>query len=665
MKLSIARKLRLSFSLVTALFLFSSVALYNLVSQVETNANSLLNVDLPTVDASRSLQQSVQASMSSVRAYMLLGTNENTAAKLKGELAKTIASVDALLPTLQAHLTSDNYDQIDLQWKSLVSAQNKIMDISHTEENLPAHTLLLNEAAPIAEVALDQLQGLLNEEENNPFGGERKRLIKVYADSYNSLANSLSVLRDFLLYGEQDYANKYNDLIISHKKSVAEINAKIDRLSESDVNLWQLFEEMQKMYLPLADQVIVLRQAPDWNKANFLMANNVTPIAAQLELSLEKVVQNQQTTAQASGFAINTSVANVIWMLGATAIIASVSTLIIATWLGRNIGSRLGIIAKRAEDISLGDFSGSPLKNSDSDELATLMVAVNRMTGSLSSLVQAVSNKAGDVDSSMTSLLNINTRTANETQNQANKVGSMATAIEELSVTANETAQNTQDVSASLQTSTEYLTNGEQALTQNKLTTEELHQLIESASGMVHSLSEESNRIERVTEVIESLAQQTNLLALNAAIEAARAGEQGRGFAVVADEVRLLAQRTTDSTTEINSIVEAIQSSTVQVVKVIGESQRLVQTGTQQTSTASNMLLETINQMQDVSQKVSDVAVATEQQSSVSQSLANLVHQLSDSANDVSNNCDSANATSQEIKNKVVDLNNEMAKFTV
>ncbi|MGF1886860.1 methyl-accepting chemotaxis protein [Photobacterium profundum] len=665
MKLSIARKLRLSFSLVTALFLFSSVALYNLVSQVETNANSLLNVDLPTVDASRSLQQSVQASMSSVRAYMLLGTNENTAAKLKGELAKTIASVDALLPTLQAHLTSDNYDQIDLQWKSLVSAQNKIMDISHTEENLPAHTLLLNEAAPIAEVALDQLQGLLNEEENNPFGGERKRLIKVYADSYNSLANSLSVLRDFLLYGEQDYANKYNDLIISHKKSVAEINAKIDRLSESDVNLWQLFEEMQKMYLPLADQVIVLRQAPDWNKANFLMANNVTPIAAQLELSLEKVVQNQQTTAQASGFDINTSVANVIWMLGATAIIASVSALIIATWLGRNIGSRLGIIAKRAEDISLGDFSGSPLKNSDSDELATLMVAVNRMTGSLSSLVQAVSNKAGDVDSSMTSLLNINTRTANETQNQANKVGSMATAIEELSVTANETAQNTQDVSASLQTSTEYLTNGEQALTQNKLTTEELHQLIESASGMVHSLSEESNRIERVTEVIESLAQQTNLLALNAAIEAARAGEQGRGFAVVADEVRLLAQRTTDSTTEINSIVEAIQSSTVQVVKVIGESQRLVQTGTQQTSTASNMLLETINQMQDVSQKVSDVAVATEQQSSVSQSLANLVHQLSDSANDVSNNCDSANATSQEIKNKVVDLNNEMAKFTV
>lgn len=140
MKFSIAKKLRLSFLLITALFLCSSVVLYKLVSQVEKNANSLLNNDLPTVDISRSLQQSVQSSMSSVRAYMLLGSDKNIATELQDELANTVASVDKLLPRLQQNLTTSGYEKIALQWQELVSAQNKIMTISHTEDNLPAHT---------------------------------------------------------------------------------------------------------------------------------------------------------------------------------------------------------------------------------------------------------------------------------------------------------------------------------------------------------------------------------------------------------------------------------------------------------------------------------------------------------------------------------------------
>ena len=194
--------------------------------------------------------------------------------------------------------------------------------------------MLLYDASPVAEVALDQLQGLLNEEESNPIGGDRKRLIKVYADSYNSLANSLSVLRDFLLYGEQEYLDKYNDLIISHQTSVAEIDARIEDINENDVNLWHSFKEMQQMYLPLAGEVIALRQTPDWNKANFLMANNVAPLANQLALSLEKVVLNQQQIAKESGLSINTGVENVIWMLVITGIVASLSAFVIAAWLG-------------------------------------------------------------------------------------------------------------------------------------------------------------------------------------------------------------------------------------------------------------------------------------------------------------------------------------------
>ncbi|MGF1728963.1 methyl-accepting chemotaxis protein [Photobacterium kasasachensis] len=665
MKFSIARKLRISFLLITALFLCAAVILYQQIKQVEDNAHYLLNEDLPTVDASRSLQQSAQSSLLVLQAYMLQGGDEASGQALRQQLTDTFALVERQLAELKSHLTDEQYDKVGQSWQALMESEQAIVDISHTPDNLPAHALMLNEVAPIAEVALDQLQGLINEEENNAFGGERKRLMKLYADSYTSLSNALGALRDYLFDGNQDHLDKYKELMTKHSKSVAEVNNHLVLLSDSDLSLWQIFEEMQKMYLPLAEQVIILRQSPEWNKANYLMAQQTGPAAAQFTELLDAVVVAQQNNAQQGGIAISDSVSRVITTLIAVAIIACVCSLLVATWLGRSIGSRLTLVGQRAEEISHGNFSGEALENKGDDEIASLVGAVNRMTASLSALVTGVTDKAKDVDSSMNRLLENNSSTANEATNQAEKIRSMATAIEEMSVTASETAQHTQAASDDLKHSSQLLGNGEKALEQNQQTVGELNALIGRASEMVQHLSNESDRIERVTEVIESVAEQTNLLALNAAIEAARAGEQGRGFAVVADEVRLLAQRTTESTTEINAIVDAIQTSTGQVVKVISESQSLVKAGTEHTAQANTMLQDTIRYMDDVADKVSDMTTATEQQSDVSQSLADLVHQLSDSAADVSSNCDSANQTSQAIKAQVDDLNQEMRKFSV
>ncbi|KJG38989.1 chemotaxis protein [Photobacterium angustum] len=663
MKLTISRKLQLSFALLALLFIVSSVFTYRNISTVEQYASSLLTSDIPTVDTSRGIQQSVQASLSSIRAYMLLGGDDQYSQQLNKDVHKTIASIDESLPTLQTLISAQKFNTIQEQWESVKTSLNQLLVLSHSRENLPAHNLFINEAAPIAEVALDQIQSLINEESSNPFGGERKRIFKVYADSYVSLANALASLRDFLLYGQQEYLDKYRDLIKSHKKSVAEIDKKLDRLTEEHASLWSLFKEMQQLYFPLAENVIALRLSPEWNKSNQLMANELLPSAVALEQSLETVVQAQQQRADQSGQGINQSIQNVLTTMCIAIVLIVSSAIAISKYMGNTIGRRVSLLSERAKTIAFGDVSQPPLKVVGNDELAVLTESINRMNASLSEIVSGVTDKAQQVDVSMEDLLTSAHVTSSNVVHQQASIEQMGSQLEEIaSATANTLEQVTLSVQK-LSDSKGEIELGRDALEQNKITMETLHNNIATASTQVTRLSKESEAIGRVTEVIEGLAEQTNLLALNAAIEAARAGDQGRGFAVVADEVRMLATRTTQSTTEINDIINAIRHSTHAVVEEIDSSQTLADQGAEHIEKAVSRLLSTTKKIGQLNGQMEELAAAAEQQSHATNSITVLMADITDSVNQVSNYSQSAAETSSKVKEQVTELNSQMATF--
>ncbi len=663
MNLTISGKLQLSFVLLAVLFMASAVFTYRNVTTVEQYASSLLKSDLPTVDTSRGIQQSVQASLSSIRAYMLLGGDEEASARLSEDVRNIMASTDESLPTLQALISEQDFQAIQSQWDAVKVSLNKLIELSHSDENLPAHNLFINEAAPIAEVALDQLQSLINEESGNPFGGDRKRLFKVYADSYTSLANALSALRDFLLYGQQDHLDKYHDLIKYHNQSVAEIDSKLDRLTDNDQSLWSLFKEMQQLYFPLAEQVIALRQSPEWNESNLLMANELLPAANALDQSLETIVLAQQRRADQSGQGINQSIKNVLTTMLIAAALVLFAAIAISKYMGNTIGRRVKNLSERAKTIASGDVSQPPLTVVGKDELADLTDSINRMNQSLASIVAGVSEKANQVDTSMGALLKSAQVTSSNVEQQQTSIVEMGSQLDEIALAARNTLDQANQSVQKLSDSKGEIEQGRDALEQNKVTMESLHGSIETASTQVTQLSKESEAIGRVTEVIEGLAEQTNLLALNAAIEAARAGDQGRGFAVVADEVRMLATRTTQSTTEINGIINAIQRSTNSVVEEIENSQSLAEQGAEHIEKAVTRLLATTEQIGSLNEQMAELAAAAEQQSHATNSITGLMSDITQSVDEVSNNSQRASETSLQVKEQVTELNQQMATF--
>ncbi len=663
MNFTISGKLQLSFMLLAALFITSSLFTYRSISTVEQHASSLLMSDLPTVDTSRGIQQSVQASLSSIRAYMLLGGNEAAAEHLRQDVQNIMASTDESLPTLQALVPEQDFLTIQSQWDAMKASLNTLLELSHSEENLPAHNLFINEAAPIAEVALDQIQSLMNEESGNPFGGDRKRLFKVYADSYTSLANALSALRDFLLYGQEAHLDKYRDLIKFHNQSVQEIEDKLDRLTDNDKSLWSLFKEMQALYFPLAEQVITLRQSPEWNESNLMMANELLPAATELDKSLEAIVIAQQSRANQSGEGINQSILNALTSMLIAAVLVIVVAVAISKYMGNTIGRRVKRVSERAQTIASGDVSQPPLYVLGNDELSVLTESINRMNESLANIVSGVSDKASQVDVSMGALLESAQVTSNNVEQQQTNIAEMGRQLEEIAIAARNTLDQADQSVKKLSDSKGEIEQGRDALEQNKATMDSLHSSIENASSRVLQLSKESEAIGRVTEVIEGLAEQTNLLALNAAIEAARAGEQGRGFAVVADEVRMLASRTTQSTTEINDIINAIQRSTSSVVQEIESSQSLAETGAEHIEEAVTKLVLTTEKINSLNEQMAELAAAAEQQSHATQSITGLMDGITLSVNEVSSNSQHASETSLQVKGQVTELNQQMSTF--
>lgn len=363
-----------------------------------------------------------------------------------------------------------------------------------------------------------------------------------------------------------------------------------------------------------------------------------------------------QQSAMLAGLRTNAAL-----ILGSAALALLVGALasLLITWM---IVRPLRQVIALASRIAEGDLSAS-IEVSRKDEVGQLMSAVASMADSLRSIVSRLRDGVGRITASAQALSGVTERTQLGVNNQKAETDQVATAMNQMASTVHDVARNAEEAANSAEQADGKVASGQEVVRQTLGRIEQLADAVRAATQSIEQLGRESQSIGSVLDVIKNVAEQTNLLALNAAIEAARAGEQGRGFAVVADEVRALARRTQQSTAEIEGLIAALQNGASTSVQRMQHSHALVEmtvSDAVQTEAALGTIASAVAVIHQMNQQI---AAASEQQSAVAEEISRSVTSIRGIADESSQAMESTASSSVELAQLSRELQGLVGQF--
>jgi len=446
----------------------------------------------------------------------------------------------------------------------------------------------------------------------------------------------------------------------SDQQSVADWQAKYSDVSSIGSNLKIWLDDEQKTSMDAALAALEqYRAAFDEFRQN--RSNRLAAERRMAELSGEVIAAAGQTLELATE-TMRSQRSNVYLLLALIGGLAIVIGALAALTITRMIVGPLRDTVAQAERVAAGDLSHSQA-SARRDEVGQLQNAMHRMNESLRNLIGRIGGGVSQIAAAAEQLSAVTAQTSAGVQTQREETDQVATAMNEMAATVQEVARNAEQASLAARQADQQARQGDRVVRDAIGQIGTLSSEVEHSAQAIEALNEQSGRIGSVLEVIRAVAEQTNLLALNAAIEAARAGEQGRGFAVVADEVRALARRTHDSTEEIEGLIGSLQQVAGQAVEQMQTSRDLTQRTVALANEAGTALGRITDSVSTIEQMNQQIAAAAEQQSSVAENISESVTRVRDIGEQSASGSEQTASASAELARLGIELQELVRQF--
>ncbi|MEG0117319.1 MAG: methyl-accepting chemotaxis protein [Pseudomonas sp.] len=428
--------------------------------------------------------------------------------------------------------------------------------------------------------------------------------------------------------------------------------------------LYQTFVTTLDNYLQAQSQMMELSRQDKLDEMRTLINTRIKDGTDQMGEQLNKLIAMNAAGAKAASIQAGKYYDSAITGIIIVAVVAALATVLLAWLLTRSIVTPLNRAVEAARTIAGGNLS-KRIEVDGKDEPARLLEALAAMQTNLRKTIEQIAGSATQLGAAAEELSAVTEEASRGLQQQNNEIEQAATAVNEMTAAVEEVARNAVSTSEASNQSTHAAREGRDQVVKTVDAIQTMTHDVQNTSHMIEGLAAQGRDIGKVLDVIRAIAEQTNLLALNAAIEAARAGEAGRGFAVVADEVRALAHRTAQSTQEIEKMVAGIQNGTGEAVSSMQQSNQRTQS-TLEMARAAGVALEQITQsIHQINERNLVIASASEEQAQVSREVDRNLVNIRDLATQSAAGANQTSAATHELSRLAVDLNAMVARFVI